>query len=266
MKEKLRVYINRKFVMYPKTNAILALKKELFSMMCDRYEDCMEKGMTKNASYREALTFMKGYRSAVREVQPGNSADAIRKKLVGSMIFMAFYFIVLTAVYLFFSMIVLKSYSTTWLIMVFGTCAFLVYFSANLINYARIFALPWLKRIAILALYLSLIPLLYVFPSLHFSVLSGINIWGSLWAVIPLILFALGVTDLAIFGRGMNRVLFWLELAGTGLLFVTFLYVLISLIFQAWGIAWILYVLYMAAAAMVAYVEVKKQDRVETKM
>lgn len=263
MKEKLRVYLSRKFMMYPKTNAILALKKELYSMMCDRYDDCVEKGMSKGAAYREALTFMKGYRTAVREVQAGNSADAVRQKLVGSMIFMAFYFIVLTAVYLFCSMVVLKSFDTSWLIMVFGACVFFIYFSANLINYARVFALPWLKRVAIMALFLSLIPLLYVFPSLCCNVLRGIDLWGTLWAIIPLILFALGITDLTIFGKETNRVLYWLELAGVGLMLTTFLYVVISLLFHAWGIAWILYVLYMAVAAMVAYVAVKKKDRLD---
>ena len=44
MKDELKKYAWRKFRRYPKTKEITDLREELFSMMCDRFDDCVAAG------------------------------------------------------------------------------------------------------------------------------------------------------------------------------------------------------------------------------
>ena len=47
MKKKLEKYINRKFLLYPKTRDILEVRDELYSIVLDRYNDCLNWEWTK---------------------------------------------------------------------------------------------------------------------------------------------------------------------------------------------------------------------------
>lgn len=257
MKDKLRVYIDRKFLFYPKTNAIIELKEELFSMMCDKYDDCQKKGLTKAASYRQALTFMEDYKTAIREVERGSSLEALRKKLVGYLSFSAFYFTIVTAIYLFVSMVTLHTFEKTWLIIVAGAFIYLIYFSINMFGYAKMFDMPTFSRISLGFLFFSFVPLLYVFPSVYLFEMYSKSIWNCSWLIIPVLGFIYVITDLFIFGKKTNKLAFNLELALAGLICCSSVYLFISFIYNLWGVAWIIFVVYLAIIALSVYIKEK---------
>ncbi len=257
MKDKLRVYINRKFLIYPKTTGIVELKEELFSMMCDKYDDCQKKGLTKAASYKQALTFMEDYKTAIREVERGSSLEALRKKLVGFLSFTAFYFTIFTAVYLFISMVTLNTFEKTWLIIVAGAFIYLIYFSINMFGYAKMFDMPTFSRISLGCLFLSFVPTLYVFPSLFLVEVFSRDIWNFSWLIVPVLGFIYVITDLFIFGKKTNKLAFDLELAFAGLICTASVYLFISYICNLWGVAWIIFVVYLAIIALAVYINEK---------
>jgi len=254
MKDKLRVYINRKFLLYPKTNGIVELKEELFSMMCDKYDDCQKKGLTKAASYKQALTFMEDYKTAIREVERGSSLEALRKKLVGYLAFTAFYFTIITAVYLFISMVMLHTFEKTWLVVVAGAFIYLIYFAANMFGYAKMFDMPTFSRISLGSLFLSIVPTIYVFPSLFLAEVYSRDIWNCSWLIVPVLGFIYVLTDLFIFGKKTNKLAFYIELAFAGLLCTASVYLFISFIYNLWGVAWIIFVVYLAIIALAVYI------------
>jgi hypothetical protein len=257
MKDKLRVYINRKFLLYPKTNGIVELKEELFSMMCDKYDDCQKKGLTKAASYKQALTFMEDYKTAIREVERGSSLEALRKKLVGYLAFTAFYFTIITAVYLFVSMVTLHTFEKTWLIIVAGAFIYLIYFAINMFGYAKMFDMPTFSRISLALLFLSFVPALYVFPSLFLLEAYSKSVWNCSWLIIPVVGFIYIITDLSVFGRKTNKLAFNIELASAGLVCTASVYLFISYIYNLWGVAWIIFVVYLAIIALAVYINEK---------
>ena len=257
MKDKLRVYIDRKFILYPKTSGIVELKEELFSMMCDKYDDCQKKGLTKAASYKQALTFMEDYKTAIREVERGSSLEALRKKLVGFLAFTAFYFAIITAIYLFISMVTLNTFDRTWLIIVGGAFIYLIYFSINMFSYANMFDMPTFSRVSLGCLFLSFIPTLYVFPSLYLIEVYSRNIWHFSWLVIPIIGFVYVISDLLTFGKKTNKRAFDLELALAGFVCTASVYLFFSYIYNLWSVAWIIFVVYLAIIALAVYINEK---------
>lgn len=261
MKNKLRIYINRKFFIYPKTTGIMELREELFSMMCDKYDDCLKSGMPKTASYKQALTVMEDYKMAVREVERGSSLEALRKKTVSFLAFSAFYYMILTAVYLYISMVTVHSFERTWLIIVAGTFLYLIYFSINMFDYTEMFDMRSLSRIFLGCLFASLIPSLYVLPSLYFSVVLGRSIWGLSWLVIPVIGFIYIIADLTVFGKKGNRLAFWWELASAGFLLTSCIYLAISFFYHLWSVAWIVFVVYLAIVALTVFINEKFYKR-----
>ena len=163
MEQKLRKFINRKFFLYPKTEKIIEVREELYSIMLDKYHDCMDSGMSKEESYKKAIEMTLDYKDAVKEVETGSSLSALKKNLVSTASFSTFYFLTLTAIYLFVSIVILKSFQKTWLIPVGGAFVYLVYSALNTYQYARLFNFKALKRCGIALIYTSLIPILYVF-------------------------------------------------------------------------------------------------------
>lgn len=257
MKNKLRMYINRKFLLYPKTNGILELREELFSMMCDRYDDCQKKGLTKNASYKQALTFMEDYKTAIREVERGSSLEALKKKLISFLAFSAFYFMILTSIYLYVSMVILNDFEKSWLIVVTGAFIYLIYFSINMFDYAEMFNMHIFSRISLGCLFLSFVPPLYVFPGLYFTVINSKNIWGYSWLIIPVIGLLYLITDIIVFRKKTNKLAFSIELTFAGLLFTSSVYLFISYFFDLWNVAWIIFVVYLAIIALAVYINEK---------
>lgn len=261
MKNKLRSYINRKFFIYPKTMGIVELREELFSMMCDKYDDCQKSGLSRTSSYKQALTVMDDYKMAVREVERGSSLEALRKKLVSFLAFSAFYFMILTAVYLYVSMVTLGSFEKTWLIIVAGAFIYLIYFSINMYDYTEMFDMQSLSRIFLGCLFAALVPSFYVLPSLYFSVVLETSIWRSSWLVIPAIALIYVVADLFVFGKKGNRLAFWFELAFAGFLLTSCVYLSISHFYRLWSVAWIVFVVYLAAVALTVFINEKLSKR-----
>ena len=120
MENKLRKHINKRFRLYPKTTEILEVREELFSIMVDKYRDCLEAGKTEDQSFQEATDMMVDYKEAIAEVESGSSHSALRRMLVSVAAFTTFYFVALTSVYLFASMVVVRSFERTWLLAVAG--------------------------------------------------------------------------------------------------------------------------------------------------
>ena len=104
MENKLRKYINKKFKMYPKTKEIVEVREELYSIMLDKYNDCLQNGESPESSYQYAIEMMVDYKDAIREVETGSSLSALKKKLINLAAISSFYFICLTLIYLFVSM------------------------------------------------------------------------------------------------------------------------------------------------------------------
>ena len=257
MEMKLRAYINRKFFMYPKTKEIVELREELYSMMVDKYNDYQKSGFTKEESYKEALTLLEDYKSAIREVETGSSLGILKKKTASFLSFSAFYFITLTCIYLYVSMVALNSFRQTWLIVVGGAFVYLIYFAINMLTYAIMFDMSRLKRCFVAVLFLSAIPLLYVLPSLILSEIYRKTVWRYSWLVIPMIAFIYLLTDLIIFVKNKPKIIFNIHLLVIGFTLTTVVYLVLSYLGHLWNIAWIVYVAYLAIVALGFYLSEK---------
>lgn len=254
MEEKLKRYINRKFLLYPKTKEILEVRDELYSIMLDKYNDCLNMGITQEESYKRATEMMVDYKEAIREVEKGSSLGALKKTLVNIGAFTTFYFIILTFIYFFVSVIILKSFNKTWLIVVGGSFIYLVYFSISLYEYAKLFSFKALGRWGIAFIYISLIPLIYVFPSLYLSIVYSKNIWNCSWLIIIIIVFFYIITDYIVNRKHISIVEKDIRLFASGFILTTFLYLFISMKFKIWSIAWVLYVLYLSLISIIFHI------------
>jgi hypothetical protein len=257
MKKKLEKYINRKFLLYPKTRDILEVRDELYSIVLDRYNDCLELGMDEETSYKMAIEIMADYREALKEVEKGSSLGALKRNLIGLIFFSSFYFITLTLIYLFVSMVILKTFEKTWLIAVGGAFIYLVYFSASTYGYAQLFNFKRLKRWGILLIYASLVPIFYVFPSLYLSVVYSKSIWRHSWITVLILALFYIVTDYLLNRRLISTFQRQVQLLTAGLILTTVSYLFISMLFDLWGVAWILYVVYLAVASLTFYLRGK---------
>lgn len=254
MENKLRKYINKKFRLYPKTIEILEVREELFSIILDKYNDCIQTGMNEEQSFREAIELMVDYKEAVREVETGSSLSALKRKAISMAAISTFYFVMLTAVYLFVSMVVVGSFEHTWLIAVGGAFIYLVYFSINAYQYTKLFNLNILSRCGIGLIYFTLIPVFYVFPSLYVAVMGYPSIWGQSWLIIILILLLYIMTDYIVYRKQISTLQRGLHLIAAGFALTTILYLFVSIWFDLWGTAWIVYVLYLALISLAFYI------------
>lgn len=264
MQNKLRKYINKKFRLYPKTKEILEVREELFSIVLDKYNDSIQSGMSEEQSYREAIDMMVDYKEAIREVETGSSLSALKRNVISIAAFSTFYFIMLTAVYLFVSMVVFDSFQHTWLLAVGGTFVYLVYFSIKAYQYATLFNLNVLARCGIGLIYLSFIPVFYVLPSLYVSVIGYPSIWGQSWMLVLFILLLYILTDYLVYRKQISGMQRGLHLIAAGLILTTIVYLSASIWFHQWGTAWIVYVAYLALVSLSFYI-VEKTGKEGTK-
>ncbi len=189
MEQKLKKFIDKKFLLYPKTEKIIEVREELYSIMLDRYNDCLNMGFDKESSYNNAIEMAFDYKSAVREVETGSSLSALKKKLVNAMSFSSLYFFLLVGIYLLASLVFLKSFQNTWLILVGGIFIYLFYWAVNTYQYAKLFNFKVLNRFGIAFIFAGLIPILYVFPSLCLALIHQKYIWGWSWIIVLGIIF-----------------------------------------------------------------------------
>lgn len=257
MEKKLRKYINKKFFFYPKTDKIIEVREELFSLMLDKYTDCLESGLAKDECYERAMEMMEDYKNAIREVETGSSLGALKKSLISMAAFSSFYFLALTFVYLLVSMVVLKSFEKTWLIVVGGAFVYLLYFSILAFRYARLFNFRALARCGVALIYISLVPILYVFPSLYLSVVHSTSIWSYSWLIVVTLGFFYILTDYLAYRNSISSLERDIHLLAAGLLLTTVLYLATSIWFRLWGIAWLVYVLYLAIVSLAFYISEK---------
>jgi hypothetical protein len=254
MEQKLRKLINRKLFLYPKTDKIIEVREELYSIMLDKYNDCLDAGMSREESYKEAAEMMADYKDAIKEVETGSSLSALKKNLISMASFSTFYFIVMTFVYLLVSMVVLKTFEKTWLIVVGGAFVYLLYFSIIAYSYAGMFNFITLKRCGIGLIYISLIPIFYVFPSLYLSVVYSKNVWSFSWLVVIIIGFLYILSDYIANRKRISSLERDLHFLAAGFLLTTGIYLSASIWFGLWSTAWIVYVLYLALASLAFYV------------
>jgi len=254
MQNKLRKYINKKFRLYPKTKEILEVREELFSIILDKYNDSIQSGLDEERSFREAIEMMVDYKEAIREVETGSSLSALKKNVVSVAAFSTFYFVMLTAIYLFVSIVVFDSFEHTWLIAVGGAFVYLIYFSVKAYQYATLFNLNVLARYGIGLIYLSFIPMFYVFPSLYISVMGYPSIWAQSWVVVIIIILLYILADYIIYRKQISGIQRGLHLIAAGLVLTTVLYLVASLYFALWSKAWILYVVYLALVSLAFYI------------
>jgi hypothetical protein len=264
MENKLRKYINKKFRMYPKTKEILEVREELFSIILDKYNDCRLSGLDGEHSYREAIEMMGDYKQAIREVETGSSLSALKRNVISIAAFSTFYFMMLTAAYLFVSMVLVDTFEHTWLIAVGGAFVYLVYFSLKVYQYAKLFNLNILARCGIGLVFLSLIPVFYVFPSLYVMVMGYSSIWSRSWIIILWILLLYILTDYLVYRKGTSILFRGLHIIVAGFVLTTILYLSASLWLGLWSTAWILFVAYLALISLAFYF-IEKTGKEETK-
>lgn len=251
MKEELKKYAWRKFRRYPKTKEITDLREELFSMMCDRFDDCVAAGLDEKEAARQAKELMNDCTAAVRDAELGSSMGALRRTLVGLLTFSAAFMLALTCVYLFLSLVTLKSFDKTWMLIVAGSFVYILYVAVKLYNYARSFGFRGWTRVAFGGIFLALVPLLYVLPSLASGVLFGANIWGKSWLIVPLLAAIWLTADMMLFAHGTKA--FWWEFAALGFLVTTVIFLAFSVFTGAWNVSWLVYVLYLVIVAFAIY-------------
>lgn len=254
MENKLRKYINKKFRLYPKTKEILEVREELFSIILDKYDDSLQSGMNQEQSFLEAIEMMADYKSAIKEVETGSSLSALKKNVISMAAISTFYFVMLTAVYLFVSMVVVSTFEHTWLIAVGGAFIYLVYFSVNAYQYAKLFNLKVLTRCGIGLIFLSSVPVLYVFPSLYVAVMGPYSIWGQSWVIVLVILLIYILTDYMVYRKMISMMERGLHLVTAGFVLTTILYLSASIWLHLWSTAWILYVVYLALVSLAFYI------------
>lgn len=261
MTGELRKYVNRKFLLYPKTEDILEVREELYSIALDRYEDCLQSGMSEDESYKRAIEVMGDFKEAIKEVERGSSLAVFKKNLMGAISFSSFYFTSLTLLYLLVSMIVVKTFEKTWLIAVGGAFVYLIYCSLSVYRYARLFSFRKMTRLGLLLIYLSLIPILYVFPSLYLSVMQSRSIWKYSWIIVLIIVFLWMVNDYILNRKYIPKFQRDLHVLVSGLVLTTIIYLGVSMRFGLWDIAWISYVVFLAVISLVFYIsgKVKKE-------
>ncbi|NLJ40569.1 MAG: hypothetical protein GX352_03010 [Clostridiales bacterium] len=253
MRERLRKYINRKFLLYPKTRDILEVREELYTIVLDRYNDCLHSGMAEVESYKKAIEIMADFREAIKEIERGSSLASLKRNLISAVLFSAFYFITLTLIYLFISMVILKTFENTWLIAVAGAFIYLIYFSTSIYRYAKLFSFKPMTRLGLGLIYFSLIPVFYIFPCLYLYTVRSINIWGKGWISVLILGFLWMLTDYLVYRRGMSRFQKDIQILLLGLILTTILYLSISMLFGLWGVAWISYVVFLAAVSLGYY-------------
>ncbi len=259
MKEALRKYACKKFKRYPKTKEILELREELYSMMCDKYDDCIAQGMSEKESFHKACELMQDCKAAVREVEVGSSLGALRKKLINLLAFSAVYILTLTCAYLILSLLVFESFAKSWLMMVVGAFVYLIYIALSLHSYSRMFEFRRLRRIAFGGIFASLVPMIYVLPGMISSMFFGQNIWGKSWLIIVFLGILYLAADISLFVE--SKLGFRLELAGLGLTITTLIYLSSSMLYGIWNIAWIVYVVYLVIVAFSIYFAEKRANR-----
>lgn len=225
--------------------------------MLDKYNDCMYSGISEDESYKRAIEMMADYKDAIREVETGSSLSALKKKLINTAFISSIYFITLTFIYTFVSMVVLKTFDKTWLIAVGGAFAYFVYFSINAYEYAKLFNFKILKRCGIALIYFNLIPAFYVFPSLYLSVVHSKNIWNHSWMIVIIIIFFYILTDYIANRKHISILERSIRLLVLGFILTTILYLSASIWFHLWNIAWILYVVYLAIISLAFYISEK---------
>lgn len=257
MEKKLRKFIDRKFFLYPKTEKIIEVREELYTIMLDRYRDCLESGLPREESYKNAIEMTQDYRNAVREVETGSSLSAFKKNLVSTASFSTFYFLTLTTLYLLYSMVIRNSFEKTWLIPVGGSFVYLVFSSINTFQYARLFNFRILKRWGVALIFATLVPLFYVFPSLYLATVMGKSVWGVSWLIVVAILFFYLIADFIVNKKHISAIERDLHLLAAGLVLTSLVYLFLSLKYGVWGKAWILYVAYLAIVSLVFYLNEK---------
>lgn len=258
MEGKLKKYINRKFMLYPKTKDILEVREELYSIVLDRYRDCLNSGMSQEESYKKAIEIMADYKDALKEVEKGSSLGALKNNLISAIFFSSFYFITLTLIYLFISMVVLKTFDKTWLIAVGGAFIYLVYVSVSIYSYAKLFNFEKWVRWGIALIYFSLIPVFYIFPSLYLSVVHSKSIWAYSWIIAVILVFLYAINNYIINRQHLSVFQRELYLLVSGLILTTIIYLFISIWFSLWKVTWMLYVVYLAVVSLVFYIRGKK--------
>ncbi len=251
MREEVKKYAWRKFRRYPKTKEITDLRDELYSMMCDKYDDCVAAGADEKDAARQAKELLNDCTAAVRDAELGSSMGALRRTLVGLLTFSAAFMLALTCVYLFLSLVTLGSFDKTWMLIVAGSFVYVVYVAVKLYNYARHFGFNGARRVAFGGVFLSLAPLLYVLPSLTANVLFDTNIWGKSWLIAPLLAAIWLTADMLLFARGTKA--FWWEFAALGFLVTTVIFLTFSVFTGAWNVSWLVYVLYLVVVAFAIY-------------
>jgi len=88
-------------------------------------------------------------------------------------------------------------------------------------------------------------------------VIYGKPAWGYSWLIIPVIVFIYMLTDLIAFGKSSHKKCLGLEIALAGLALTTAVYLIIAYLYNLWGIAWIVYLVYLSIAALTFYISKK---------
>ncbi|MEG1107835.1 MAG: hypothetical protein RSE97_03070, partial [Oscillospiraceae bacterium] len=58
MYQKIKAYVDKNFYLYPKSEKILKLQRNMLCMMIDKYDDCRSFGMSEQKSYSLAIKVM----------------------------------------------------------------------------------------------------------------------------------------------------------------------------------------------------------------
>lgn len=261
MERKLKRYLKKKFLFYPKTEDIIEIHDELYSIMLDKYSDCLKMGFTPKEAYARAIAMTADHKEAIKAVQNDSFRDVLKPGLRGIGTFTGLYFTILTIAYFLASVLIFKSYQKTWLIVVIGFFIYLTYLSVSLYRYAKLFNYKTLGRWGMAFIFFSLIPLLYVSPSLYISVVHSKNIWGRSWLIVFLIVLFYLVTDYGANRRSISDVEKKLLISVAGFVLTTFVYLFLSIKLNVWNVAWILYLCYLYAIFIMLRISGRKVKR-----
>ena len=136
-----------------------------------------------------------------------------------------------------------------------------MYLAASIFGYARLFELKILKRISLFLIFLSIVPLVFVLPSLIVDQLYGVEIWNFSWLSVLGVLDLYFLTDLIAFGSRGSKAGFIIELVFAGLLLTATVFLTSSLFAGVWSTALFIFVIYLAVVAIAAAIFLKKNKQ-----
>lgn len=239
--DKILTIVNRKFAPYPKTKEVLDLKEEMISIMIDKYND-LDDSLTEKQKVASCLEVMGAYKEILSDLETVTVRKIMKTKLIDYSIFTSIYFFITIMIYLIYSLLIHKSFNSTYVIVIGMGIIYIFISSIFIYRYFKKMMFEKMQRASLSFIYGSAIAFLYVLPNLYLNIFHQINVWHPSWIICILIGNLYAIHDAFKYQKQMSKPIRILRRGINTFLLTTIIYLLISLEFKCWNITWLIYV------------------------